>query len=336
MKKVFIIAEAGVNHNGSLATAKKMIDLALEAGVDAIKFQTFTTENLVTKSAGKANYQKGTTANDESQFSMLKNLELDQPAHKELLLHCEKRGIMFLSSPFDLDSVDFLNTLGIPIMKIPSGEITNLPYLRKIGRFGKKIILSTGMACLGEIEAAIDILVSAGTPIEFITILHCNTEYPTPMQDVNLLAMQTIKRAFPGVAVGYSDHTTGIEISIAATALGAEIIEKHFTLDRSLPGPDHEASVESNELGEMVRAIRNIEVALGSGIKKPSPSERKNINIARKSIVAACNIKKGEIFNEKSITVKRPGDGLSPIFWDEVIGRKATKSFRADELIELS
>ena len=274
--KVFIIAEAGVNHNGSLELAKKMIDAAEEAGADAVKFQTFKAEKVVSRYAPKAEYQKKTTTAGESQLEMIKKLELDAAAHQTLIDYCKKRNIQFLSTPFDFESIDLLNELGLDIFKIPSGEITNMPYLRKIGSLKKEIILSTGMANLGEIEDALDVLTGAGTKLKDITILHCNTEYPTPMQDVNLKAMQTIKYAFPGIHVGYSDHTEGIEVSIAAVAMGATIIEKHFTLDKNMEGPDHKASLEPDELKAMVNAIRNIEKALGNGIKKPSPSELKN------------------------------------------------------------
>ena len=333
MKRTFIIAEAGVNHNGSLELAKKMIDVAVEAGADAVKFQTFKAEKVVSRYAPKAEYQKKTTTADESQLEMVKKLELDEVAHEKLLAYCRSRNIQFLSTPFDLESIDLLNKLGLEIFKIPSGEITNLPYLRKIGALKKEIILSTGMANLGEIEAVLDVLTSTGTKLKDITILHCNTEYPTPMQDVNLKAMLTIKAAFTGVNIGYSDHTEGIEVPIAAVAMGATIIEKHFTLDKNLPGPDHKASLEPDELTAMVRAIRNIEKALGSGIKKPSPSESKNMAIARKSIVAAQAIATGEEFTNNNLTAKRPGTGLSPMKWDEVIGRKAEKDYKTDEII---
>ncbi|MFA6138826.1 MAG: N-acetylneuraminate synthase [Sulfurimonas sp.] len=332
MKKVFIIAEAGVNHNGSLELAKKLIDVATKAGADAVKFQTFRTENLVSKSAAKAEYQKSTTDADESQFDMIKKLELDASAHRELIAYCKEKNIMFLSTPFDLDSVDLLHTLGLEIFKIPSGEITNLPYLRKIGALNKKVILSTGMANMNEIADAVAILTASGTKKENITVLHANTEYPTPMEDVNLNAMLSIRDTL-NVAYGYSDHTLGIEVDIAAVALGAECIEKHFTLDNTMEGPDHKASLEPHELIAMVKAIRNIEKAMGNGIKTPSKSESKNINISRKSIVAKQDIKKGEIFSEANITVKRPGTGMSPMIWDAIIGTLALKDYREDELI---
>jgi len=330
--KTFIIAEAGVNHNGSIELARKMIDVAVEAGADAIKFQTFKAEKVVSRYAPKAEYQKKTTTADESQLEMIKKLELGVDAHRELIAHCRQKNIQFLSSPFDLESIDLLNELGLDIFKTPSGEITNLPYLRKIVALKKEIILSTGMADLGEIEDAIDVLMEAGTKLKNITVLHCNTEYPTPMQDVNLTAMETIALKFC-VRVGYSDHTLGIEIPIAAVALGAIVIEKHFTLDKNMKGPDHRASLEQDELKTMVNAIRNIEKTLGNGIKKPSPSELKNMVIARKSIVAARDIRKGEAFTEENLTIKRPGTGISPMRWDEVIGQRARKDYNIDELI---
>jgi N,N'-diacetyllegionaminate synthase len=333
MNRVIIIAEAGVNHNGSLELAKKMIDVAVDAKVDAVKFQTFRAEKVVSRYAPKAEYQKKTTTADESQLEMVRKLELDEVAHEELLAYCSSRNIQFFSSPFDFESIDLLNKLGLEIFKIPSGEITNLPYLRKIGALKKEIILSTGMANLGEIEDALDALTNAGMKLKDITVLHCNTEYPTPMPDVNLNAMLTIKSAFPGIRVGYSDHTEGIEVSIAAVAMGATIIEKHFTLAKSMEGPDHKASLEPYELTAMVVAIRNIEKALGSGIKKSSSSELKNKPISRKSIVAVKNIQKGELFTEENLTVKRPGTGISPMRWDEVINQSASKDYQQDELI---
>ncbi|MFZ8805480.1 MAG: N-acetylneuraminate synthase [Candidatus Calescibacterium sp.] len=332
--KTFIIAEAGVNHNGSVEIAKRMIEVAKECGADAIKFQTFKAEEVVSKYAPKAEYQKQTTGDIESHLQMLKKLELSFDDFIVLKEYCDKLGIMFLSTPFDFESIDFLNSLGLEIFKIPSGEITNLPYLEKIGKLRKKVILSTGMADLGEIEDALDILTSCGTKKEDITILHCNTEYPTPYEDVNLLAMLTIKEAFK-VKVGYSDHTPGIEVPIAAVALGATVIEKHFTLDRNMQGPDHKSSLEPNELKAMVRAIRNVEKALGDGIKKPSPSEIKNKIIVRRSIVAKRNIKRGEIFNEENITVKRPATGISPMRWYEILGKTATRDYKEDEIIEI-
>jgi len=335
MNKTFIIAEAGVNHNGKLELAYKLIDTAAETGADAVKFQTFKAEAVVSKSAPKADYQVETTKNTESQYEMIKNLELDFETHKKLILYCKKKNIKFLSSPFDLESIELLDKLGLDTFKIPSGEIINLPYLRKIALYNKKVIMSTGMANLGEIEAALEVLINYGTKKENITVLHCNTEYPTPIEDVNLKAMLTIKSAFPGISVGYSDHTLGIEIPIAAVAMGATVIEKHFTLDKNMEGPDHKASLESTELKSMVRAIRNIEKALGNGIKQPSPSELKNKKIVRKSVVAAKDIKKGEKFSENNLAVKRPGTGISPMRWDEVIEEKAIRDFKEDELIEL-
>lgn len=332
MKKVFIIAEAGVNHNGSIELAKKLIDAAAKAKADAVKFQTFKTELCVSKNAKKASYQEQTTGKDESQFEMIKKLELNADAHEELIKYCKFKNIMFLSTPFDSDSIELLDGFGLEIFKIPSGEITNLPYLRQIGRLNKKIILSTGMANLGEVEAAINVLTQSGTDRENIALLHANTQYPTPMRDVNLKAMLTIKEAFK-LDVGYSDHTLGIEVPIAAAALGASIIEKHFTLDKNMQGPDHRASLEPSELKAMVEAIRNIELALGNGVKKASPSESENINVARKSIVAKTGIKKGEIFSEKNLCAKRPGNGISPMRWDEIIGKTAQKDYKQDELI---
>ena len=331
-KSCIDVIEAGVNHNGSIELAKKLIDVASDAGVDVVKFQSFKAENLVSINTPKAEYQKKTTDATESQFEMIKKLELDVESHKILMEHCNKRNIMFLSSPFDLDSIDLLVELGLDIFKIPSGEITNLPYLQKIGKLNKKVILSTGMADLGEIEDALDILIEAGTSKENITVLQCNTEYPTPFEDVNLKAMLSIKNAF-GIETGYSDHTTGIEIPIAAVAMGATIIEKHFTLDKNMAGPDHKASLKPNELKAMVLAIRNVELALGNGVKKPSPSESKNKPIARKSIVAAIDIKKGEKITEKNLAIKRPGNGISPMRWNEIIGMEAQKDYRKDELI---
>ncbi len=328
----FIIAEAGVNHNGSIEIAKKLIDVASQAGADAVKFQTFKAKNLVSKNAQKANYQKETTDEDESQYEMIKKLEFDVDTHKELMRYCDEKEIIFLSTPFDLESIELLYELGLEIFKIPSGEITNLPYLRAIGRLQKRVILSTGMADLGEIEDALDLLLDSGTKRENITVLHANTMYPTPMEDVNLRAMQTIASAF-GVDVGYSDHTLGIEVPIAAVAMGARVIEKHFTLDRDMEGPDHKASLEPVELKMMVNGIRNIGKALGSGIKKPTPSEKPNIEVARKSIVAARDIKKGEPFSENNITVKRPGSGITPMRWDEIVGTVAQRDYKADELI---
>lgn len=332
-RPTFIIAEAGVNHNGSLVTAKELVDTAFDAGADAVKFQTFKADRLVSKYADKADYQKKTTNSSESQLEMIQKLELPALCQEELFNYCREKQIQFLSSPFDIESIEFLDSLGLNIFKIPSGEITNLPYLRKMGKLKKEVILSTGMANLGEIETALVILTNNGTPLQNITVLHCNTEYPTPFKDVNLRAMLTIRDAFPGIQVGYSDHTPGIEVSIAAVALGASVIEKHFTLDKKMEGPDHRASLEPHELRAMVCAIRNIENALGKPIKKLSPSETKNKAIVRKSIVAARAIRKGEVFSDVNITVKRPGTGISPMRWDDVIGKKARRNYKEDEII---
>ena len=329
---VYIIAEAGVNHNGSIVLAYKLIDVAVESGADAVKFQTFKAENVVSKNAQKAEYQKQTTDTSESQFDMIKKLELDIRIHKELIAYCQEKGILFLSTPFDHESIDMLSNLGLEIFKIPSGEITNLPYLRHVGSLEKQVILSTGMSNLQEVEDALNILIDAGTPKENITALHANTMYPTPMEDVNLNAMSTIQNEF-GIAIGYSDHTLGIEVDIAAVAMGASVIEKHFTLDKTMDGPDHQASLEPKELKAMVSAIRNIEKALGGNGKKPSPSEGINIDIVRKSIVATKTIKKGELLSDDNISTKRPGTGLSPMKWDEVIGTVASKNYQSDELI---
>ena len=330
---VIIIAEAGVNHNGDLDMAKKLIDVAAETGVDLVKFQTFSADRLVTLAAKKADYQTKTTDGNESQHEMLRRLELTPEMHKELIAHCASRNIGFFSTGFDIESVDLLVSLGQDHFKIPSGEITNLPFLRHIGQLDKPVILSTGMATLGDIEAAISVLEEAGTSRANLTVLHCTTEYPTPMADVNLRAMLSIKSSF-GVEVGYSDHTTGIEVAIAAVALGATVIEKHFTLDRNLPGPDHNASLVPSELKAMVSAIRNIEVALGDGVKRLTSSEAKNKPIARKSLVAFQPIKAGERFTEQNITAKRPGTGISPMQWDTILGRRARRDFALDELIE--
>lgn len=329
-----LIAEAGVNHNGDMVLARGLIDAAAEAGADMIKFQTFTADRLATSIAAKAAYQRHSAADNETQHAMLRRLELTREMHEALIAHCKSRGIQFFSSGFDLESVQLLAELGADRFKIPSGEITNLPYLRLVGGYGKQIILSSGMATLREVEWALDVIEDAGTPRERVTVLHCNTEYPTPMADVNLRAMRTIAESC-GVSVGYSDHTLGIEVAIAAVALGACVIEKHFTLDRTLQGPDHKASLTPPELRAMVLAIRNIEQALGDGIKRPSASEAKNISIARKSLVAARPIRAGEAFTVANLTVKRPGTGLSPTRWDEVVGRRAPRDFAADELIEL-
>lgn len=332
--RTLIIAEAGVNHNGDLELAKQLIDAAAAAGADLVKFQTFNANRQVTRTAKKADYQSQATDSTESQQEMLRRLELTADMHHELIAYCATRNIGFFSTGFDIESVDLLVSLGLDHFKIPSGEITNLPYLRHIGRLGKAVILSTGMATLGEIEAAIDVLEQAGTPRASMTVLHCTTEYPTPMPEVNLRAMQSIHTAF-GVAVGYSDHTQGIEVAIAAVALGATVIEKHFTLDRNLTGPDHKASLEPDELRAMVAAIRNIEITLGDGIKHLTPSEARNKPITRKSLVASRAIKAGEVFTAENLTAKRPGTGISPMRWDEALGKKAQRDFIADELIEL-
>lgn len=327
-----IIAEAGVNHNGSMDLAMKMIDVAAEAKVDFIKFQTFIASELVTQKAEKAEYQKN-SSNNESQLEMLKSLELDSYQLKDLINYCNKKNIKFLSTAFDHESIDLLASLNIPLYKIPSGEISNLPYLRHIGKMNKPVVMSTGMSTLDEVKIAASILFESGLNKSELTILHCNTEYPTPLEDVNLHAMLTIKEEL-GVQIGYSDHTLGIEIPIAAVAMGATIIEKHFTLDRTLPGPDHSSSLEPNELNEMVSAIRNIEKAFGNGIKKPSKSELRNLPIARRSIVAKTNIKKGELFTKNNLTVKRPGTGISPMKWDEIIGSIAAINYVVDDLIQ--
>lgn len=336
MAKTIIIAEAGVNHNGSIKLAKQLVDVASVAGVDYVKFQTFKAEKLVSKEAKKADYQVENTKNSkESQFEMLKKLELSEEDHNILIAYCAEKGISFFSTAFDLDSLKYLADIGLSLVKIPSGEITNLPYLRKAAKLFKKVIISTGMATLSEIGDAIDVFTSHGIKLKDITILHCTTEYPTPMEEVNLRAMQTIGSKFD-VAIGYSDHTEGIEIPIAAVALGACIIEKHFTLDKMMEGPDHSASLEPGELIAMVKAIRNIEKSIsGDGIKQPTPSEQKNMEIARKSIVASQNIKKGSIFNEENLTTKRPGTGISPMKWDNVLGKVAKTDYNTDDLIEL-
>ena len=336
MKHTIIIAEAGVNHNGSIELAKQLIDKAAEAGVDYVKFQTFKAEKLVSKSAKQADYQKKNIGNevDDSQYTMLKKLELSQSDHEVLIAYCQQKGINFLSTAFDMDSMDYLHSLNLGLWKIPSGEITNYPYLKKIAGYGEKTILSTGMSTLDEVKAAIKVLCENGLSLPQITILHCNTEYPTPYEDVNLLAMAKMGNEI-GTTYGYSDHTKGIVVPIAAVSLGASVIEKHFTLDRNLPGPDHKASLEPDELKEMVDAIRIVEQSLGSSNKQPSLSEQKNISIVRKSIVAACPIKKREVLTENNLTVKRPANGISPMRWEEVIGTKAVKDFEEEELIVL-
>lgn len=330
--KTFIIAEAGVNHNGDILLAKQLVDAAIESGADAVKFQTWKTELLVTEQAEMAEYQINNTQKIESQFQMLKRLELSHESFIELKRYCDSKNILFLSTPFEKESASFLNALQ-PIFKIGSGELTNTPLLRHIASFNKPVILSTGMSVLGEIEHALLILDQAGLTRDKITLLHVTTEYPTPMNEVNLRAMHTLQQAFPGIAVGYSDHTAGIEIPIAAVTLGATIIEKHFTLDKTMAGPDHKASLNPTEFSAMVEAIRNIELALGHGRKEPTPSELKNIKIARKSLVATQTIAAGEILTEDKIAIKRPGHGISPTRWDEIINTKAQKNYAPGDLI---
>lgn len=332
--KIIIIAEAGVNHNASMELARKMVREAAAAGADYVKFQTAVPELVISSIAPKAEYQKETTGNEQSQLEMCKAIHLPLSAYSELAQLCKEVGIGFMSTPFDLVSIDTLSELDMDYWKIPSGEITNLPYLRKIARKGGKVILSTGMSTLAEVEAAVDILVENGINRGDIYLLHCTTQYPTPMEDVNLLAMNALRALNVG-GVGYSDHTVGIEVPIAAAALGATVLEKHFTLDKSLPGPDHRASLNPEELAEMVKAVRNIEMALGTGDKVVAESERPNIEVARKSIVAARDISRGEVFTEENIAVKRPGNGVSPMLWDDVIGQVAVKDFPYDSLIEI-
>lgn len=336
MNHTLIIAEAGVNHNGSIEIAKQLVDRAVEAGADYIKFQTFKASKLVTKAAKQAEYQQKNIGREgDTQYQMLKKLELSPESHEVLIAYCKERGIKFFSTAFDFDSIEYLHSLDLGLWKIPSGEVTNYPFLKRIASFNEKTILSTGMCDLQDVRAAVDALYKNGLSKENLTLLHCNTEYPTPFEDVNLKAMDALRKEF-GVEVGYSDHTKGIEVPIAAVALGASVIEKHFTLDRNMEGPDHKASLEPDELKAMVSAIRNIEKAVGGdGTKHVSESERKNITIARKSIVAACDIKAGEIFTEENLTVKRPGTGISPMQWEEVIGLKAIRNFAEDEIIEV-
>ena len=332
MSKIFVIAEAGDNHNGNFELALQLVDKAVEAGADCVKFQTFVTEEMMSATAQKADYQKEQTDSDENQFDMVKKLELSFDDFRKIQAYCDKKGIMFLSTPFDILSVEFLNSIGIPFWKIPSGEINNLPYLIQIAKTGKDVILSTGMSTVEEIAEAIKVLKEHGAGK--ITLLHCNTEYPTPFEDVNLLAMKSLKEQFQ-VEVGYSDHTLGIEVAIAAAAMGASVIEKHFTLDKTMEGPDHQASLEPDELKQMIQSIRNIEASMGDGYKKPSNSERKNTVIARKSIVARRPIAVGEVFTEENLAIKRPGDGMSPMRWFDVIGKTATKNYEKDEQITL-
>ena len=328
-----IIAEAGVNHNGDMDMARQLVDIACEAGVDMVKFQTFTAVGIVTKYAEKADYQKASSDTD-NQFEMLEKLELTEKNHVELMAYCSERNVGFLSTPFDIESVHLLNRLGLEIFKISSGDITNLPLLKEVGSLKKQIILSSGLSSLEEVGAALEILIRAGTDKNNITVLHCTSEYPAPMEDVNLNALESIKEAFD-VRVGYSDHTQGIEISVAAVAIGAVVIEKHFTIDKTLPGPDHKASLDPIELQRMVESIRNIEKALGDGVKKASTSESKNLNAVRKSIVAKRTITEGEIFTEENLTIKRPGSGLSPMLWEQVLGLTARHDFKMDEHIEI-
>lgn len=331
--RTMIIAEAGVNHNGDLELAKKLIEAAAKSGGDYVKFQTFNADRLVTKKLRKAQYQIQGSSSGESQFEMLRGLELSENMHRELIEESRAQGVVFISTAFDIESANMLLSFGQDIFKIPSGEITNLPYLRHIGSFGKRVILSTGMSTLKEVKDALEVLETAGTSKSQITVLHCASSYPAPVSDVNLLAMRTMKESL-NVEVGYSDHTLGTEVSIAAVALGASVIEKHFTLDRKLPGPDHKASLEPDELNSMVTQIRNIEKALGDGVKRPMPSELENIDLVRRSIVAKCSIREGEIFSELNLSVKRPGTGISPMDWDRLIGGKAIRDFDVDELID--
>jgi len=334
MQKVIIIAEAGVNHNGDYELAKKLVVAAKQAGADYVKFQTARPELVISRYAPKAEYQMGTTKKEESQLDMCRAIHLPLTDYAPLKKYCDENEISFISTPFDLESIDVLAPLGMDFWKIPSGEITNLPYLKKIAHLHQPVIMSTGMSNLGDIEAALKVLTDNGLIEDQITLLHCNTEYPTPYEDVNLRAMITLKEAF-GVNVGYSDHTKGIEVSLAAVAMGATVIEKHFTLDCNLRGPDHKASLEPDELEQLVKSIRHLEKAFGSPIKQVSRSEKKNMTVARKSLIAAVDIKKGEKFTDKNMTVKRPGNGISPMLWDEVTGRIAPRDFKEDELIEL-
>lgn len=332
MGHIFIIAEAGDNHNGNLENALKLVDKAAEAGADCVKFQTFVTEEVISRHAEMAEYQKQNTGIEESQFDMVKKLELSFEDFRQIQAYCRTKGILFLSTPFDLPSIAFLDDIGVPFFKIPSGEITNYPYLAAIGRTHKDVVLSTGMCTVEEIREAIAVLEENGAGR--MTLLHCNTEYPTPYEDVNLNAMKTMRAVF-GKEVGYSDHTLGIEVPVAAAALGAVIIEKHFTLDKDMEGPDHKASLEPEELAAMIKAVRNIETALGSSEKKPSPSELKNLAAARKSIVARRNIRQGELLTEENLAVKRPGTGISPMRYPDVLGTRAVRDFKADQFIEL-
>lgn len=337
LDQVLIIAEAGVNHNGDMDKAIELITVAADAGADVVKFQTFKADNIVSKTAKKATYQFENIGNDDNnQYAMLKSLELSDEDHSRLIDECKKKGIQFLSTAFDTDGIDFLATFDLPFFKSPSGEITNYPYLKRLAEKRKPVMLSTGMADMDEVKAAVRVLTDHGLSKELITVLHCNTEYPTPMEDVNLKAMQTIGEEL-GVQIGYSDHTLGIEVPISAVAIGAKVIEKHFTLDRNLLGPDHRASLEPDELKEMVKAIRNIEKAIsGSGKKDPSPSEIKNLEVARKSIHTSRSIKAGEIVKEDDIIALRPGNGISPMEWKNVIGKKLKRAYSATEMLEWS
>ena len=334
-RHTIIIAEAGVNHNGSIELAKQLVDKAVLAGVDYIKFQTFKASKLVTKAAKQAEYQQKNIGKEgDSQFQMLKKLELSPEDHEVLIAYCKDKGIKFFSTAFDFDSIEYLHSLDLGLWKVPSGEVTNYPFLKRVAAYNEKTILSTGMCEMSDVRAAVEALYKNGLSKENLILLHCNTEYPTPFEDVNLKAMDALRKEF-GVEVGYSDHTKGIEVPIAAVALGATVIEKHFTLDKNMEGPDHKASLEPVELKAMVSAIRNIEQAIGTGVKTASASERKNIGVVRKSIVAACSIKNVDAFTEENLTVKRPGTGLSPMRWEEVIGKKATRDYEEDELIAL-
>ena len=334
LRSTLVIAEAGVNHNGDLETSLSLVDAASSCGADIVKFQTFTADQLVTQDAAKAEYQKVKTSSTETQFEMLRKLELSHSDHLAIIEHCQERGIGFLSTGFDIGNIDMLVDLGMNRIKVPSGEITNLPYLRHIGGLGLPTILSTGMADLEEVRNALDVLLDYGSSKSDVTILHCTTDYPAAMGDVNLQAMVTMRDAF-GVKIGYSDHTLGYEVAVAAVSLGAVVIEKHLTLDRESAGPDHAASLEPEEFANMVRAIRNIEIALGDGIKRPQSSEFANMAVARKSLVASERIQEGEAFTSMNISAKRPGSGLSPMLWDEIIGQKATREYAPNEMIEL-
>ncbi|MHB1016848.1 MAG: N-acetylneuraminate synthase [Coriobacteriia bacterium] len=331
---VYVIAEAGVNHNGSLETARQLVDAAVAAGADAVKFQTFRATDVMVPDAPKADYQVSATGSDESQLQMVQHLALDESAHRELLAYCVSRGIEFLSSPFDAWSIDLLDRLGLATIKVPSGEITNLPYLRRIGALRRRLIVSTGMSTMDEVADALDALEASGTPLALVTLLHCTSEYPAPYDEINLRAMVALGREF-GLPYGYSDHTLGNEVALSAIALGAVVVEKHLTLDRSMPGPDHAASAEPAQIADLIRAIRHIEAALGDGVKRPMPSELSTMRVARKSIVAARDIAEGERFAEENLTTKRPASGVSPMAWDRLLGRPASRGYRADERIDV-